>query len=201
MLSNLSIGVDGWQRPELINHYYPEGLPEDWRFDYYLNDFFVVLVPQSEWLQWTEAELDELMNCRRDHSAVYLKIESWQLGYAERVASIKAQLTELMVGFMVFDDDMSVDAINGLPGAVTRVSRGLELAGWHWRNDGWVISGAPAGWLADMPSDMKLLRACVQNFVSSLPDKKTGYGFFVGGESIKIGQIQNLKTLAELMGY
>lgn len=201
MLPNLSIGVDGWQRPEMVNDYYPEGLPEDWRFDFYFNDFRVVLVEASEWLQWGESELEELISCRRDDSAIFLKIVNWQCEHLDGVNRIKAELGDLLAGFVVFDEAMSVESINQLPSAVTRVSHDLCLPGWSWSCNNYIISGAPLGWLNEMPSDMKQLRVCLQDFVSSLPDKNTGYGFFVGGESIKIGEIQKLKTLAELMGY
>jgi hypothetical protein len=201
MLPNLSIGVDGWQRPEMVSDYYPEGLPDDWRFDYYFNDFRVVLVAPSDWLEWGDLELEELLNCRRDDSAIFLKIANWQPHYLDTVNRIKRKVGDLMAGVLVFDDAMSVESISQLPGALTRVSHDLRLPGWAWECRGWVVSGAPVGWLDQMPNDMKQLRVFLQDFVSSLPDKNTGYGFFVGGESIKIGEIQKLKTLAELMGY
>ncbi|UQB42925.1 hypothetical protein JX580_03260 [Thiomicrospira microaerophila] len=201
MFANLSVGVDNWQRPELIENYYPEGLPEDWRFDFYFNDFRTVLVAQGEWMRWSDAEIEELQTCRRDDSSIFLKIEAWDLNCVAVITRLKLALQFTLAGFLVFDDKMDQEAINQLPGLVTRVSRQFSLPGWQWCCQKWIVSGAPCGWLESLPQDMKLQRACLQDFVMSLPDKNTGRGFFVGGESIKMVQIQNLKTLSELMGY
>ncbi|WFE68893.1 hypothetical protein P8S54_00925 [Thiomicrospira sp. R3] len=201
MLTNLSVGVDGWQRPELIEHYYPDGLPEDWRFDFYFNDFRTVLVAQDEWMRWSDAETEELVNCRRDDSVVFLKIEFWQSQAESVIARIKLTLESTLIGFLVFDDRMDQAAIDRLPGLVTRVSKTLRLEGWQWSFQNWVLSGEPCGWLEGLPADLKQQKACLQDFVLSLPDKNTAYSFFVGGESIKMNQLQNLKTLSELMGY
>ncbi|WP_044407280.1 hypothetical protein [Thiomicrospira microaerophila] len=201
MLANLSIGVDDWQRPELITSYYPEGLPEDWRYDYYFNDFRTVLVAQSEWMRWSNADVEELLHCRREDSALFLKIDDAQQALAYQLASLKHRLGDLIAGYLVFDDRLEDAQVLNLPGPLTRVSQQQALPGWQWRHQGWIVSGAPCGWLASLPVDMKQQRVALQDFVTSLPDNNTARAFFVGGESIKMVKIQELKTLAELLGY
>jgi hypothetical protein len=56
------VGARGWNYPEWSGEFYPEDLPEDWRFSYYSNELQAVLVPcdylrrypLEEWAEWVE---------------------------------------------------------------------------------------------------------------------------------------------------
>jgi uncharacterized protein YecE (DUF72 family) len=41
----LMVGTVGWDYDDWVGSYYPDDLPEDWRFGYYSNDYRSVLVP------------------------------------------------------------------------------------------------------------------------------------------------------------
>lgn len=45
MTEELMVGTVGWDYSEWAGTYYPDDMPEDWRFGYYSNDFRSVLVP------------------------------------------------------------------------------------------------------------------------------------------------------------
>ncbi len=46
------IGAAGWQHTQWGNEvFYPEDLPEDWYLSFYANEFPLVLVPESDWLE------------------------------------------------------------------------------------------------------------------------------------------------------
>ena len=50
MLHNdLLIGTAGWENEKWVGGFYPEDLPEDWRFGYYTNRLRSVLVPAMVW--------------------------------------------------------------------------------------------------------------------------------------------------------
>jgi hypothetical protein len=51
------IGAYGWKHPAWNNDFYDEDLPEDWQLGFYANEFPVVYVPASDWLE--QAELAE----------------------------------------------------------------------------------------------------------------------------------------------
>lgn len=59
----LSIAARGWQHPGWCGSYYPDDLPEDWRLDYFANEFRQVLLPFEDWSvlglddidQWVDA--------------------------------------------------------------------------------------------------------------------------------------------------
>jgi len=65
----LIIGARGWNFAHWQDSFYPDGLPEDWRFTYYSNEFHSVLVPWEclqeadsgkirEWLDDTDSSFE-----------------------------------------------------------------------------------------------------------------------------------------------
>lgn len=62
-------GIYDWECSSLLHEYFPEDLPQDWRLDYYANEFSVVAVPTDKWRglseesleQWREAAGDEMV--------------------------------------------------------------------------------------------------------------------------------------------
>lgn len=201
MLKNMSIGVDDWQRPELVEHYYPEGLPIEWRFDYYLNEYRTALVAQTEWQAWTSQDIEELQMARRDESALYLRIDDHCVISATHLTDVLSALGGWLAGFVVFDANWSPDNqhFHGRP--VTWVTNHQAWSGWHWRFGEQVLCGEPCGWVGELDSDPKLRAQMLRSLAASLADKKPVVPFFVGGESIKMDDLQQLKILAELLGY
>lgn len=200
MLTNLSIGVDDWQRSEMIEDYYPESLPADWRADFYLNEYRTALVAQSDWSGWDEDWLDELEPAYREQSALYFRIDDLKVIDKSQLEFILDRLGDWVVGFLVFDSDWTGEQ-TFFNRPVSWINDHQAWSGWHWQNGQDVISGAPCGWVRDLPAELKAQRKILQDFVSSLPEKKSAVPFFVGGESIKMSQLQALKTLSELLGY
>ena len=49
MSETLLVGTRDWASADWADNYYPENLPEDWRFCYYSNQFRAVLVPWEVW--------------------------------------------------------------------------------------------------------------------------------------------------------
>ncbi len=45
---NIIFGISGLAHPSLMNNFYPEDLPEDWRLDYYSNEFDALLCSDSD---------------------------------------------------------------------------------------------------------------------------------------------------------
>lgn len=201
MLKNLSLGVDDWQRTEMVKQYYPEGLPIEWRFDYYLNEYRTALIAQSEWQAWSDLDLEELQIARRPESALYLRIDNQQLISEPHLSNVLHILGDWVAGFMVFDASWLSDNQRFHDRPVTWVTDHQAWLGWHWSFAGKVLSGEPCGWVGELDADPKLRAQMLRSFAASLADKKPSVPFFVGGESIKMDDLQQLKTLAELLGY
>lgn len=201
MLTNLSVGVHDWQAAPLIKDYYPDGLPQEWRCDYYLNDYRVALVPQAEWAAWQQADMEELLVAQRDGSALYLTVDDRQSCRDAAVKQLCDALGDWLAGFVVFDESWPEQDKTWFERPVTYVSHHQAWSGWQWHSGEWVLSGAPCGWVENLTTDPKAQAALLRDFVNALPDKNTAVPFFIGGQSINMNDLQNLKTLAELLGY
>ncbi len=200
-LQNLSVGVDDWQACSWLEAYYPEGLPEDWRFDYYLNDFRSALIAQAQWQAWTAQELAELQAVSREGSGLYLRIDHADSISAQQAELVVQALAGCLVGVLVFDEAWPCAQGTWYDLAVTRVSRQQACAGWQWVHEGWVLSGAPCAWLPVLPDEPKQQAALLKAFVASLGGHSTQVGFFVAAQAVTPAQLHQLKTLAELLGY
>ncbi len=83
----IEVAAYGWQGSEW-NPFYPDGLPADWRLDYYANEFFAVVVPFAEWSVAEDAELLAWQDQVSDDFRFY-----WE--QAEGVAGSEARLQQL----------------------------------------------------------------------------------------------------------
>ena len=54
MTEELMVGTVGWNHGDWVGGYYPDDMPDEWRFGYYSNDFRAVLVPGDH---FTDAQL------------------------------------------------------------------------------------------------------------------------------------------------
>lgn len=54
----IGVAVDNWQSP-LLDSWYPEDVPEDWRLTYYANWSAAVVLQPAQWLHATQADVDE----------------------------------------------------------------------------------------------------------------------------------------------
>ncbi|WP_455202605.1 hypothetical protein [Kaarinaea lacus] len=58
----IRVGARGWQYSDWVGEFYPDDLPEDWRFSFYSNEFQTILVPYEtlvrsevdDWVDWVE---------------------------------------------------------------------------------------------------------------------------------------------------
>lgn len=55
---DLLIGTRDWQNTDWAREFYPDNLPEDWRFCFYSNQFRTVLVPGTVWGSISEDEIN-----------------------------------------------------------------------------------------------------------------------------------------------
>ncbi len=56
---SLRVGVVDWEQPALLEQFYPDDLPADWRLGFYANAFTAVLVPRQHWMNLSTDERDE----------------------------------------------------------------------------------------------------------------------------------------------
>ena len=61
------IGACGWKHSSWVNNFYDEDLPEDWQLGFYANEFPIVCVPSSDWIQLNDISewLDDISDSFR----------------------------------------------------------------------------------------------------------------------------------------
>ena len=52
----VAIGACGWKHAAWLDEFYAEDLPEDWQLGFYSNEYSVVYVPASDWLDHSDLE-------------------------------------------------------------------------------------------------------------------------------------------------
>lgn len=201
MVESLNIGTVGWTH-QSWQKFYPEGLPEDWQFDYYSQSFNCVLVPQIEWLQWTEETLEELSEAIEGEGfEFFFEIEKHlEPGDIEQLRLIQASLGVQAVGVL-----MKVVS-QPLPESlrefkISLVSKTEALPGWQWKHEDNICSGFPMAYVFDLPANGKIQASYLRSFVNSMTENHSQAYFFVSGDNTPIERIQNLKIIAELMGF
>ena len=204
-MENLQIGTNGWQMPEGTGGFYPEDMPVEWQLVYYSNAFRVVLVPEPQWMAWDEVALEECVDSVEGEFGFYLRVDG-ELS-EDKVQSVEKVLNglgERLQGILVFSDK-SVPAalVHGLPVSLlsTVGAEALSLPGWSGQVGGYQISGKPVGYCDDLSADGKQQAALLRGFMQQVPENSLGVVFFIGGDSINMNHIANLKMVGEFLGY
>jgi hypothetical protein len=211
-LENLQIGTYGWQYDSWLGEFYPEDLPADWQLDYFSNAFRVVLVPQSAWLAWSDAELQAINEAVEAPFYFYFAVETaLDIRLLQQLEKIVAVLKSQVTGVVVWSEErFNQTELAGLP--VTLVSTQYRLPGWRWLCQGLWMSGQPLAYISELTLDPKAQVALLKDFMQSLSveaDSATsktvieyqGVPCIVGGEKIDMQQVANLKTLGEFLGF
>ena len=208
----LQIGTCGWEHEGWLGHFYPDDLPESWRLDYFSNEFNVVLVPQQVWLSWSQTTIKAIVESVDDNFGFYLALQNEFEGGVKnkktvlQLQSILSILGTSVLGFVVWSEQ-AFTLSTFLQRPVTLVSTQHRLSGWAWLKEGVWLSGNPLGFVSALPKEGKEQAKLLTEFVESLSNIKLGdsdiipVAFIVGGDSVDMQQVANLKTIGELLGY
>jgi len=208
----LQIGTCGWEHKDWLGSFYPDDLPESWRLDYFSNALNVVLVPQRVWLSWSQTKITEILESVEGGFGFYLALQNELEGGVKNkktVLQLQAILSALgtnVLGFVVWSEQVFTLS-TFLQRPVTLISTQHRLSGWAWLKEGVWLSGNPLGFISTLPKEGRDLAKLLTEFVGSLSSLKLEksdiipVAFIVGGESVDMQQVANLKTIAELLGY
>lgn len=201
MIENLSIGTCSWTS-QAWQSFFPEDLPVDWQLDYYSHYFNCVLVPEAQWLAWTEQQLIDFAEALEGEGfEFFFELKATFDAQADKqLTAIKHHLQSMAVGILMIDTLQSLpDLLNGYH--VTLWSTTESLPGWRWQYNGEVCSGYPMGYVSNLPVEGKIQSSCLQSFMDSLPADLEKAHFIVGDDALTIESVQNLKIIAEVMGF
>lgn len=202
MVDNLIIGTQGWESETWLESFYPEGLPEDWRLDFYSNFFECVLVPEPVWQAWTEEALEDL-NEMLEGEEFWFFFEVTNVLSSQDVQQLEMIRKELQnrAAGIVFKEVNQVlpESLNEY--TMTLVSKTDKLDGWCWQYQDTYVSGEPVGYIDTLSAEGKVQSEMLKQFMQSLPGNKKGVPFLVGSDQVDIDQVKNLKIIGEIMGY
>ncbi|AEG31241.1 hypothetical protein [Thiomicrospira cyclica] len=206
-LKSMSVGFSAWQEPVLQSQFYPDDLPEDWRADYYFNNFRVAMAPQHDWMQWDQARLISLDEAMLAENFVYLNWSDVSAASVAKVQWIKGALGSKLAGLLLtggwtadlYHEHHSI--FNGL--AVTLMqplSASWVLSSWQWDYNEVCFSGEPLGMFDRLPANLKEQRQLIEAFRTTLPGT-SAVPVFVNANQVSIKQLTDLSSMIELLGY
>ena len=200
-MENLQIGTYGWRHQNWLDSFYPDDLPEDWQLDYFSNAYRVLLVPMSDWLNWQSSDLEEVADSVEAPFYFYLAVEhELDAQQLEQLKAVVSELGESAAGMVAWKSEL-VEQLKPINLPVTLVSENECLSGWSWQSAGMTFSGNPLVVLTELPADGKAQVEILKSFMQSLPPEIGGAPLIVGGDSIDMALVANLKTVGELLGF
>lgn len=208
-MENLAIGVQSWRREAWIGEFYPEGMPEDWQLDFYSNQFYSVLVPEIEWLTWTEDETEEIVEGLEgeDFSFYFAVSHSLDEKAWQQLVKLSVELKGFFKGVLSFDADFKMPmALNGVSLTYCVETPKFQALvdftpDWVWQWAGRTMYGHPVGWVEQLPKEGKAQTEMLRSFMASTPKDMIGLSFFVADKELEGNALVQLKTIAELLGF
>jgi len=218
----IRVGARGWNFEQWNKEYFPDDLPEDWRFSFYSNDFQAVLVPADylnqfsldDWQEWIEdtdkgfwfyVEISE--SASWDDVEPYLKIFGDKLKgivvAIEKLTSMDLLATLInrakqlsTVSIRCIDKDVSDEDMMTLQSC-------YEINDcWNGRSDApnWSYNESAAIIIRDITDDNnpESIRKIVEQGMEYAGGRES-IALFFAGESPKVSDMQNARTIIELL--
>ena len=214
-------GARGWQFEQWAGEFYPDDLPEDWRFSFYSNDYQVVLVPYEYLTQFSLEEWSEWIEDTSKDFWFYLEI-SESASWDELAPLFKVFADKLKGIIVVIEHLTAIDSLASLINKAKRVSpvsirrEGNEVSDkdmatlqscyevnecWNGQDDApmWSYEGV-AILLRENTEDNspQVMRQLVEKGMEYAGRSKSMALFFVGSTP-KIADMQNARTVIELL--
>lgn len=215
------VGARGWQYPDWSGEFFPDDLPDDWRFSYYSNEQQAILVPFDYLRRYTEEDWAEWVEDAPDDFAFYVELSStasW-----DDVSSILEVIGGQLKGIIIVIDELpDIGAFASLvkhakmiaPVCIQRASDKISqqdmetLQSCHEVNESWDgENDAPVwgyGGAAVLLRDSRqqntpdILRQMIEKGIEYAGSCEAIALFFTG-DSPKISDIRNARTITELM--
>jgi hypothetical protein len=218
----IRVGARGWNFEQWGGEFYPDDLPEDWRFSFYSNDFQTVLIPASyltqfsldDWVEWIEDTSKEFW--------FYIEIsetDSWQ-----EVEPYLQVFSDKLKGIVVAVETLtSVDALASLinkaklvaPVSIRRIGGTIsdhDMATlqscyevnecWDGESDTprWSYNDSAAILLRDADNDNspEVIRQLVEKGIE-YAGRCDSIALIFTGASPKISDMQNTRTITDLL--
>jgi len=217
----IRVGARGWEYDQWKTEFYPEDLPQDWRFSYYSNEYNTVLVPWQYREQYTASDWRDWVDDAQTNFQFYVEVEE-----SARWSDVKPYLQALdnhLQGIVVAIESLQdVDALTKLinklksiaPVCLKKANQSISDQDMNTLHTCFEVNGCWDG--GDEPPIWKygsgalLVRdgnqvnspENVRQFIEKgfeFADNNQTMVVFFAGHSPKISEIQNTRMITELM--
>jgi hypothetical protein len=196
MLAAVGLEGPGWDR-----EYYPDDLPEDWRLDYYANEFRGLLIPAAVWAE--DPDVGQWLEDVSEAFVFYFQLSDRMSGAdLKRVTKAAEQMGSRLQGLILEAEDneayadLQEELSSILPGRVLAVMtpfRGLPLC---WQGDSKGSEPYGPGLLRlEKDTPPRQLREILEQFCAAT-NAETPVLFVEAPVSV----FETLHTLIDLMG-
>ena len=193
-LAELVVGAYGWEHKPWLDAYYPDDLPEDWRLDYYTNEFGCVILPADVWTgvdaETTQQWVDEV----EDNFMFFIELPESAADVKEKLSTFVGHCSGAILQQGKVEDWQ--DALGDIPllqSDDTADLRRYQVAGQSTPVLVWLQAAAGE------KMELSFLREQIENGLKGV-DASARLAFIVGQEIPAIENLQNAKLLAELLG-
>ena len=186
--TGLRVGARGWFHAAWQESFYPEDLPEDWQLSYYANEFSTVLVPADYWSRYN-MDAEQLLDDVSEDFVFYLECPRDDAELPEFFQHCE-MLGQQLGGIFV---DQAIEFQGVYPLYCRHEDGGCEQIIWQPGNH--ADSGVAE--LRLHGADLKKQRVWLEQFRQ---DSQGELKALLVSEDVAAKQLQELKTLAELLG-
>jgi hypothetical protein len=178
MPENIILGAHDCQTADWLEAYYPDDLPQDWRLDYYANDYPLICLSEQQWLTQGDTDYPE-------HLLVYVEVTEMLLNGSAHTISSLAPVRALLTR------DEKVQIQLEKIGVKSRVAllKSLMNGWWADLDEGRLVSLKPK-----LPLDLRALRSEIEFYYRQASGSK-GYLFL----DTPPGTLEQCRTLLNLL--
>lgn len=193
-LAELVVGARGWEHTPWLEAYYPDDLPEDWRLDYYANEFGCVVLPPDVWLAADEQTIEQWLEDVEEDFLFYLELPAQSVDIAVNLAAFAGRCAgAILRAGQPGNWQKVLGKIPLLQSEDTANLRCYRQAGQAGTVLAWV--SVEPGEIIELPLLREQIEAALKGVgaTSRLP-------FIIGNEAPAVENLQNAKLVAELLG-
>lgn len=218
----IRVGARGWDFEQWNGEFYPDDLPEDWRFSFYSNEFYAVLVPAGYLARYSPDDWQEWIEDTSKDFCFYLELsenDAWQ-----DVEVYLSLFSEKLKGVVLSIEKLnSVDSLASLvnkvklvcPVSLRRVGNTISdddmatLQSCYEVNECWDGSSDAPSWSyneslaivlrdSEEENSPEQLRQVVEKGLE-YAGRREAIALFFNGGTPRISDLRNTRTISELI--
>lgn len=191
-LAELVVGARGWEHTRWLETYYPDDLPEDWRLDYYANEFGCVVLPAEVWMTAGEEAIEQWLEGVEDDFMFFLDLPVQPTEVGASLSAFAGRCAGA-----ILHEGKSADWQATLGDIPVLYSEDLgNLKCYRYAGQAETV----LAWLAAGPGEKIELPVLREQIEAGLKAATARLAFIIGNEAPAMENLQNAKVLAELLG-